>query len=616
MTTPGSGVRNRRIFGMNVLWLIVLLAAIAAIYGSIPFYSAPVMGQLVWVSSFAQSFANDGWFTVFSHNFGYPKAAPIAFGLPGALVEGALLRVTTLSAANAYSFMTVGYLALAGWGAIRCAQRIGLSYRAAVFAAVVWLTMPMVWAHAVYSMLSIGIALLPFYLNQALRVCRIDNTHVSTVAGNAFSFAATAVLSVFMDGYTFVMFALATFILLAVEGLADRVRLRSVAVVSLPICIVGFAVAYLLYVTFLGFPLFTPYPLDFFRGWGVDVTMLVFPTKGLFWFWDQFGMGLDRNDQFYYGDASVWTTTFSLFLGLFGCLGFFVARRQKIAVAFLAIAIIGTYLSLGPSLKVHSLRPQADIVAGNFSPLMPATNAVMSTGSAYLSEYAPGFKNMRASYRWLALGLLGLWALFAMLIGELERRKHTGWAFVLIVLTVVCNLPKPHVMASQSVVNPSTARVKLRAPHHWQESLRDVNETLVASFKRQIRPGSVIAFVPQGNDFLAAYLAAEANAKTYNAGGDKNVEIAKSGWPADIQALFASDPGHLGAAIEQTLKAHDADYVVLPFVDLLWDAHEWPPAGASVEAAKARFASVLDQLRADPKFVVVRDQYFATVALR
>ena len=55
---------------------------------------------------------------------------------------------------------------------------------------------------------------------------------------------------------------------------------------------------------------------------------------------------------------------------------------------------------------------------------------------------------------------------------------------------------------------------------------------------------------------------------------------------------------------------------MLPFVDLLWDAHEWPPTGASVEAAKARFASVLDQLQADPKFVVVRDQYFATVALR
>ena len=101
MTTPGSGVRTRRGFGMKALSLIVLVALVAAIYGSIPFYSAPMIGQLIWVSSFAQSFANDGWFTVFSHNFGYPRTAPMAFGLPGALVEGALLRVTTLSAADA-----------------------------------------------------------------------------------------------------------------------------------------------------------------------------------------------------------------------------------------------------------------------------------------------------------------------------------------------------------------------------------------------------------------------------------------------------------------------------------------------------------------------------------
>ena len=616
MTTPGSGVRTRRDFGMKVLGLIVLVALVAGVYGSIPFYSAPMIGQLIWVSSFAQSFANDGWFSIFAHNFGYPRPASIAFGLPGALVEAVLLRVTTLRATDAYSIMTIGFLAVAAWGAIRCAQQIGLRYRAAFLAAAVWLTMPMIWAHAGYSMLSIGIALLPFYLNQSLRVCRIDSTRLGTLVATAVGFTVTAILSVFMDGYTFVMFALATAIFLAYEGLSDRSKLRRVVQVSLPICALGFAVAYFLYALFLGFTNTPPEPLDFFRGWGVDVTMLIFPTRGLFWLWDHLGIGLDRNDAFYYGDPSVWTTTFSLFVGLFGCIGLYVARRQKYALAFLLITIVGVYFSLGPSLKIHSLRPHADIVAAHFSPLMPASSAIMPTGSGFISEHVPGFRNMRASYRWMAMGLVGLWALFAMLIGELDRRGRTGIALALVLLTVICNLPKHGVSAPASVVNPIVERLKLRAPHHWRESLLNIDATLVASFKRQIPPGSLVAFVPQGNDFLAGYLAAKANAKTYNAGGDKNVEIAKSGWPADIQALFASDPGHLGAAIEQTLKAHDADYVVLPFVDLLWDAHEWPPTGASVEAAKARFASVLDQLQADPKFVVVRDQYFATVALR
>src|SRR5260370_41745257 len=111
--------------------------------------------------------------------------------------------------------MTIAYLAMAAWGAIRCAQQIGLRYRAALLAAAVWLTMPMIWAHVGYSMLSIGIALLPFYLNQSLRVYRIDSTRMTTLVATATSFTATAILSVFMDGYTFVMLALATAIFLA-----------------------------------------------------------------------------------------------------------------------------------------------------------------------------------------------------------------------------------------------------------------------------------------------------------------------------------------------------------------------------------------------------------------
>jgi hypothetical protein len=607
---------SHRSTGLNALCLVVLLALVAAIYGSIPFYSAPVMGQLVWVSSFAQSFANDGWLAVFSHNFGYPQQAPIAFGLPGAIVEAALLRVTPLHAADAYSVMTIGYLAMAGWGAIRFTQQLGLTYRAALASAAVWLTMPMVWAHSVYSMLSIGIALLPFYLYQAIRVCRVDSINIRTLAAVLSSFTTTAILSVFMDGYTFVMFALATFVLLGAEALGNRSRLKKVATTALPICVIAFGIAYFLYVKFLGFSVFTPDPLDFFRGWGVDVTMLVFPTKGLFWIWDHLGLGLERNDAFYYGDASVWTTTFSLFVGVVGCAGFMVVRQQKLAVAFLLIAIVGTYLALGPSLKIHSLRPHADIVAGQFSPLMPAANAIMPTGSGFLSEHVPGFRNMRASYRWLALGLLGLWALFAMLIGELDRRGRAGVALALVVLTVVCNVPKPHDTAPGTVTNPALARVKLRAPHHWHESLKDMDSRLVTSFKREIRKGSVVAFVPQGNDFLGGYLAAAADARTYNVGGDKNVAIASSAWPANIKALFASPPEHLAASVTQTLEAHDADYVVVSFVDLLWDAHEWPPEAASVATAKARYASALDQLQADPRLITSRSEYFAVVSLR
>lgn len=63
------------------------LTVVAVVYGAVPFVALPTLGQALWVSSFAQSFANSGWPSIFAHNFGLPAPAPIAFGLSGALVE-------------------------------------------------------------------------------------------------------------------------------------------------------------------------------------------------------------------------------------------------------------------------------------------------------------------------------------------------------------------------------------------------------------------------------------------------------------------------------------------------------------------------------------------------
>lgn len=602
----------------NALCAFALFALIVAIYAAIPFYSIPVIGQAMWVSAFARAFEHSGWLALFAHNFGYPNPAPMAFGLPGALVQAVLLRITSLRPTDAYSCMIILYLALANWGAIRFAQQIGLRYRMALVAAAIWLTAPVVWAHAGYSMLSIGIALMPLYVSQALRVSAIKDTRVGPLAIELIAFAAIATLSLFIDGYTFVMFAIATFIVLAVEALAHaRARLKTVLLASTPVCAVGFVIAYALYVSYIGHVTLQTEPLDFFRGWGADVTMLLMPTKGEFWLWDHIGIARDRNDVFYYGDTSVWMTTFSLLIGVFGCVGFWLVRTNRTrAATFLVIAIVGTYLSLGPSLKVHSLRPKADIAAGQFSPLMPATAAVMPTGTAFLSAHVPGFRNMRASYRWIVLGLLGFWALYALLLAELDRRNLAWVAIVLAAFTVIGNLPKHGVTTPASLAHPEIGRLKLRAPHHWWKSLQDIDANLVPSFRHNVREGSVVAFVPAGNDFLAGYLAAEANVKTFNTGGDKNVEIARAGWPDDVKTLLGSDAQNALAPIKQVLDAHDADTVVIPFIDLLWDAHEWPPADEQVAARRARWSATLAQLENDPRLTVSSTLYFAFVSLR
>ena len=133
----------------------------------------------------------------------------------------------------------------------------------------------------------------------------------------------------------------------------------------------------MLFTSFIGHTTFPAESLEFFRAYAVDATMLVFPTKGLFWLWDAVGLRLNRNDAYYFGDASVWMTTFSLLPMVFGPVGILILKRHRYVASLVLIAMVGTYLSLGPSLKVHSLRPKEDIAAGRFSSLMPAKDAVM-----------------------------------------------------------------------------------------------------------------------------------------------------------------------------------------------------------------------------------------------
>ena len=65
--------------------------------------------------------------------------------------------------------------------------------------------MPVVWYHHGYSMLALGIALLPFYFYCSVRV--LD--HPRSIA-NFILFQFACLVAVFMDGYTYMMFAVAT----------------------------------------------------------------------------------------------------------------------------------------------------------------------------------------------------------------------------------------------------------------------------------------------------------------------------------------------------------------------------------------------------------------------
>lgn len=593
------------------------LAIVAIIYGAVPFVALPTLGQALWISSFAQSFANSGWPAIFAHNFGIPAPAPIAFGLSGAFMESFFLSATRLNAADAYSSAMLVFLALALWGAMRFARTIGLRYPYAIAMAVVWGTCPVIWAHSGYSMLSIGIAMLPLYLWSAYVVCEAIVTNRQASLRIGIGFVAITILSIFTDGYTFVMFAVGTAIQYAGLLVSNRAFRGPLLGIGVPVYSIGFGVACALYLMFIGGDGYAAAPLTVFRGYGVDLTMLAFPTKGLFWLWDTLHFGLVRNDAYYFGDASVWITTFCTIFVLLGTLGCFLSKNRPRAIPLMVTGILAMYLALGPSFKIHSQRSEADRSVGNFRTDMPAQYAVAPTGTAVLWTHVPGFKNMRASYRWMALSLVCFWALFALLVAELVRRDRTSVAWMLIVLVVISNLPRYQVDLVSSVVDPIGRTILLHpSPLILRRQFADMDRTVVADFRRDVPAGSTVAFFPQGNDFLAAYLASVANVRTFNIGGDKNLVNASQHWPSSIKALFGANPHSLAGNIALALNRRDASVVVVSYLNLLWDAHRWPPIPQELANARQNFADMLNQFAADPRFSVKQSTYYATITLR
>jgi hypothetical protein len=323
------------------------------------------------------------------------------------------------------------------------------------------------------------------------------------------------------------MFAVGATLLAAHACLRSTELRRYLLAFALPVHIAAFALAYSLYSAYIGKSQFDASPLDFFRGWGVDLTFLAIPTNGTLWLCDALGLSVTRSPSEYFGAASVWQTTFLFPLMVVGLVAWLRTRhRSPMATAFLLIALVGTYLSMGPSLKLNSIRPTGIEPSAQVDGLMPAEAAIAPTGSAWLSENVPGFKNMRASYRWLALGALGFWLLVVLLLSDLEATRQYSWLWSMSVLLIALNLP--HL-------------VRRRESLALRDNFLQLDRGLLGDLGSSLRPGERVAFLPYGNDFLVNYLAARTGVRAYNVGGDKNMATAMERWPQTM--LHRSEAG-------------------------------------------------------------------------
>jgi hypothetical protein len=552
-----------KVFPKNILLFVLLFIASLAVHGAIPMLMIPTLGQTIWTMGYAQSLANGSLLGVYAQDIGLPAPAPIAFGLAGAWPSSLLLRVG-LAPGNAYTCMLCCWLFVAFYSAYKIGRHADLNSFQSSLGAFFWLSMPIVWGHSEYSMLSLGMALLPFYLRPYLALLQpkaLPQTHPAKVMAIAL---LTTVISVFMDGYTFVMFAVgATCLLVAASILKPQFRHRLI-MVCWPIHIVSFGLAYFLYSRFIGKPTFEPHDLNFFRGWGLDLSFVAIPTKGIHWLADLLGVSIQRSDEIYFGDDSVWITTFCLPLIIVGLVAWWCGRtKARVLGPLFLMSLVAFYLSLGPSLKINATKPE-DMRArrpASASAMMSAEYATISTGTARIFKYVPGINVMRSTYRWSALGIFGLWALVIFSRQGATPGGRRLWLTSVLGLSAI-NLPNLPRVWENGVIR--------------RAMVDQIDHDIVARLAAVVPRGATVAFIPAVNDFMATYLAPRAGFRTFNIGGDKNLAMAEQSWPVEMRAMRESiSPSALYSGVKM-LVTGAADMLIVPYYDPLWSAHFWP----------------------------------------
>jgi hypothetical protein len=154
----------------------------------------------------------------------------------------------------------------------------------------------------------------------------------------------------------------------------------------------------------------------------------------------------------------------------------------------------------------------------------------------------------------------------------------------------------------------------------WQDGINhramfhQIDRDLVGELRKRIRPLETVAFLPWGNDFFANYLAPRAGFRTFNIGGDKNLDEAQQKWPTAMLSLGGKIDGEDAPAVLKLLSDGTVDVAVVPYFHMLWSAHSWPCL--DVTERKAQVLPVIRALQKSPYVDVIDADFFAAIRLR
>lgn len=481
-------ITNLKLLAASLAGLII----VATVNNLIPFIVAPTFGQVLWTSSFAQSYINGGWPSIYATNIGIPNPQPISYGLVGPFLQSAISVLLDISMVNSYTIAQLILIAAAFYGCVKFAGLFLKNHYFAIISAVVFLSLPIVWFHQSFGTLAIGFASMPgyfFVIIHFLESLREPQNSRTAKIINGFILILVALFSVFIDGYTFVMFAISAGILGIIYWL--KYRKGSLFAGGVYIALV-FAASYYLYDLFILDMSFQKEGVTFFNAWGIDLVMLFAPIKSVSAALDRFGLSIPIDTKRFYGDATVWRSSFILPLLIPAIFGFFIKKdRKPLYTILLIIGLIGLYFSLGPWLKVNSLRPIDQHGEITYTlPIPPSPVGIFPTGSSFINTSVPGFNSMRATYRWIILTYVFLFASASVLLDSLIRRKKYLIALVGILLVFIVSIPDP---IQQFEVGKSS----LQRFYQLDQTIKEL---------RPLLEGKKVLFLPLGNDFLQGYI--------------------------------------------------------------------------------------------------------------
>jgi hypothetical protein len=546
------------------------------IYGAVPGLVAPTSGQAMWALGFARSMAD--YFSVIAHNIGYPLGGRISFGLPAVLTMAALLKAG-LNDADTYAAAFAIWLAIAFLGAYSFCRLFDVDKLLSVVLSALWMSTPFIWAHNGYSMLVLGFAMLPAYVCWS-RVAWCDSFSWAGVA----RLFVSAVVAIFMDGYSLMCFAAAVGML----WLADLIYRRDVKLQGLRFVLLAmaFSTAGGLYLLYVGKELKT-YQLDFFRAFGANIEFWFVPTSGRLLLFDALGLSVPRLAADYFGNDSVVSYSFLLISILLCCWAILSAAGNRMVWVFVLIAVVGFYFAMGPSVKWFVTKP------AGMSPMMPSEFGGLPTGSGWLSENLPGFSTMRASYRWGLLAAFGMWG--AIVAASSWRENLNSVTIVLASIGIIFSVPNEAIVGSYFA-----SRQHLIDAEAYSKQVGSV-----------FKPNERVFFAPWNNDFFATYLAPRVGIRTFNIGGDKNLTSARKYWP---QELLDVGQGRMPGAnfVSAILQNAEVDAIALSFINNKDPVFGWPVA----EVYKDEASALADELEQDSRFSIDRSAHYIVIRLK